>query len=319
MLELSAGAWKLFCFLARCRNQSSGKCCPSVATSADAIGVHQKNIFKLRKELAAAGWAVFEGNTAQLLKGFHSSKNTTIGIALEEDTEISSKNTTNSPESQKHYPMVVKTLPDGSKNTTPYKEEPAKEPAKEPERERAKDIDLESAQIKAFVKAYPNQPATIHLAETLAAVTDIEAWGEVLKFWKTNRYSVRNLSGMLDRYNAELAKKAKNKSYDGFWNRCKKPTGANPEPVPAVAPEIKPSKPAVATGARGGSHGRMGRSAEADQGRRPAPPVSLRTRFPREAPIWKTINAGRSAVRVEQAEERDDLELLFGPMGASEQ
>lgn len=178
---------------------------------------------------------------------------------------------------------------------------------------------LQFPQVKAFVSAYPDQPATIHLTETLKAVTDLEAWAEVLKFWRTNRYSVRNLSGMIDRYNTEIAKKAKTKSYDGFWNRNKKPTGVDSGPVPAVASENQPSQPALAARARAGSDGRVGHGAGADQRERPAPPVSLRTRFPREAPIWKTINAGRSAVRVEQVEERDDLEFLFGSVGTSEQ
>jgi hypothetical protein len=122
MTKLSAGAWRLYCFLARCRNQKSGKCCPSVRVTAEAIDVHPKNIFKLRNELTQAGWAQFDGDNATGLLGFNGSKNATI------PAPESSKNTT--IESQKHYPPVAKTLPNGSKNATPYKEEPAKEPAK---------------------------------------------------------------------------------------------------------------------------------------------------------------------------------------------
>lgn len=167
MNEVSAGAWRLYCFLARCRNQKSGKCCPSVSTSAEAIDVHPKNIFKLRKELIEADWAQFTGDSATFLLGFESSKNATandadagdIGessknatpksegsknatydAASKQDAGFqgqSSKNTTQASESQKRYPMVAKTLPDGSKNATAYKEEPAKEPIKRTSKERA--------------------------------------------------------------------------------------------------------------------------------------------------------------------------------------
>jgi hypothetical protein len=212
MTELSAGAWRLYCYLARCRNQKSGKCNPSVVTSAEAIGVHQKNVFKLRRELVETAWARFDGNDAIFLLGFKgsknatandvndadkadgsknatskdvSSKNATIGDdskgvsasdsenaegkgqcsknatiddALEEDGDKmaeSSKNTTNDEESQKRYPMVAKTLPDGSKNATAYKEEPAKEPAKEP----ANGFGAGAPQTKRRRRSVPSEPA----------------------------------------------------------------------------------------------------------------------------------------------------------------
>lgn len=140
MEALSSGAWKLYCFLCRCRNGKTGRVFPSVRISASAIKVHEKNIFKLRKELEALNWAKFEGDDVKLLKGFDSSENATTVIVSKRVMPDSSKNTTNdqpssknaTQESQKHYPVVAKTLPDGSKNTTAYKEEPAKEPAKEP-------------------------------------------------------------------------------------------------------------------------------------------------------------------------------------------
>lgn len=138
MTELSAGAWRLYCFLARCRNQTSGQCNPSVRTSAEAIDVHPKNIFKLRNELAAAGWARFDGDHATALFGIGSSKNATTAVDSSRVTATGSKNATvpvgsievrargsknATIESQKHYPAVAKTLPDGSKNATAYKEE----------------------------------------------------------------------------------------------------------------------------------------------------------------------------------------------------
>jgi hypothetical protein len=145
MTELSAGAWRLYCFLVRCRNTTNGKCCPSVATTAHAIDVHPKNIFKLRKELSNAGWVRFDGDAANFLFGFKSSKNATVNVESIEDSDKGSKNATQraesneinavgsknatpssenaTDESQKRYQLVAKTLPVGSKNATPYKEE----------------------------------------------------------------------------------------------------------------------------------------------------------------------------------------------------
>jgi hypothetical protein len=145
MTELSAGALRLYIFLCRCRNQKTGKCFPSGRTSAEAIDVHPKNIFRLRNELAAAGWARFDADEAFDLLGFESSKNATTDVEPIEDADescknatiraIGSKNTTvgsknATAELQKRYSLVAKMLPNGSKNATPYKEEPAKEPAK---------------------------------------------------------------------------------------------------------------------------------------------------------------------------------------------
>ena len=41
-LELSSGARDLYIFLARCRNQKTGKCCPSIHTISDAIGLSRE-------------------------------------------------------------------------------------------------------------------------------------------------------------------------------------------------------------------------------------------------------------------------------------
>jgi hypothetical protein len=153
MCELSAGAWRLYCFLARCRNQKSGECFPSVETTASAIDMHPKNVFRARRELATEGWANFDGDNVIDLLGFsESSKNATSG----------SKNAT---------PTVAKTLPTGSKNATEssknatielqkrysHEEEPAKltskhEPAKEPTAAAARareEIETRIAELQA--------------------------------------------------------------------------------------------------------------------------------------------------------------------------
>ena len=77
MTELSSGAWRLYCYLARCRNQRSGKCCPSVAVTMEAIGVNRGSVYALRKELVNEKWARFDGDSAVLLVGFDSLNNQT--------------------------------------------------------------------------------------------------------------------------------------------------------------------------------------------------------------------------------------------------
>lgn len=95
MTELSAGGWRLYTFLARCRNQKSGKCNPSVITTMEAIGVNRSSVYALRKELSGKSWAIFDGDSAIFLLGFNSPNNQTI-----ETTNKSIK--PNSPEIQTH-------------------------------------------------------------------------------------------------------------------------------------------------------------------------------------------------------------------------
>lgn len=170
MNELSPGAWRLFCFLCRCRNSKTGRSFPSVRLSAEAAGVHTKNVFRLRRELTAAGWVNFQGDEADLLVGFNGSKNATTNIAnIEDGRKVaktlpeSSENATEwpngsenaTPESQKRYSMVAKTLLDGSENATAYIEQPAKEPAKITKREstHAREADELSPSLSEMVSA----------------------------------------------------------------------------------------------------------------------------------------------------------------------
>jgi len=75
--ELTSGARDLYIYLARCRNQKTGKCCPSIPTISSSIGLSRPRIYALRKELQIKKWAEFSGNDAILLKGFKSLKNKT--------------------------------------------------------------------------------------------------------------------------------------------------------------------------------------------------------------------------------------------------
>lgn len=133
MTELSAGAWRLYCFLASCRNQNTGRCFPSVGTTAEAIGVHKRNIFKLRKELATAGWAHFDGDNATGLLGFITGKNATIDAVVIEVAPVVRKNTITSGKNasiqwQKRQSKLAKTPLNSGKNASDIHEEPVKEP-----------------------------------------------------------------------------------------------------------------------------------------------------------------------------------------------
>lgn len=99
--ELSAGGWRLYTFLARCRNQENGKCFPSVALTMDAIGVNRGSVYALRKELAEKKWATFEGDNVSFLYGFKSLKNQTNDAVNKGHKRRSLKNQTIAEKSEK--------------------------------------------------------------------------------------------------------------------------------------------------------------------------------------------------------------------------
>ena len=78
--ELTSGARDLYIYLARCRNQKTGKCCPSVQTIMSSIGLSRGQVYAIRKELDFKGWAKFQANNAELLIGFK------IAESLEKET-----------------------------------------------------------------------------------------------------------------------------------------------------------------------------------------------------------------------------------------
>lgn len=92
--ELSKGARHLYVFLARCRNQKNGKCCPSVSTTMQSLACNRGTVYALRSELVAANWATFEGDDCKQLFGFGSLKNQTVFVENKEDGELSLKNQT---------------------------------------------------------------------------------------------------------------------------------------------------------------------------------------------------------------------------------
>ncbi len=100
MTQLSSGAWRLYCYLARCRNQKTGLCCPSISTTKEAIGVNRSSVYALRKELIEKNWATFEGNRATGLFGFGSQEIQTTFADTAIDGSHGPDSQTSSPENQ---------------------------------------------------------------------------------------------------------------------------------------------------------------------------------------------------------------------------
>jgi uncharacterized phage protein (TIGR02220 family) len=151
MTELSAGAWRLYCFLARCRNQRTGRCFPSVGVTMETIGTKRRQTFELRRELAQKKWATFDGDTVTRLFGFDSAKNRTPDVEPEGVIEESAENRTTfvdntseaegsavfrTPSAENRTKECRKSHSIVRKIALPYKEEPAKEPANRTSKER---------------------------------------------------------------------------------------------------------------------------------------------------------------------------------------
>lgn len=222
MTEISAGAWRLYCALAMHRNQKTGKCCPSVRTSAEAIDVHPKNIFKLRNELVKAQWARFNGDNVTDLLGFAGSKNTTDDVAAIEDMPTSSENATlrvvsieDRPKGSKNttpaeagpvaktLPLVAKTLLDGSKNATAYKEEPAKEPANRTSKGKARQptvVPPAVAFIRHLTHRYPDKTLWPRIIKTLGEDFDEGRLTECYENWVSHGWNKMNFVWLFEWY-----------------------------------------------------------------------------------------------------------------------
>jgi len=108
MTELSAGAWRLYCVLARYRNQKTGKCCPSAQTLAQVMKMDRRHIFRLKGELAQLEWARFDGGNVTELLGFGGD----IIVTTPGDNNSTVKKVTSAknvtPQGQKCHQVVAK-------------------------------------------------------------------------------------------------------------------------------------------------------------------------------------------------------------------
>lgn len=114
----------MYVFLARCRNQQSGKCFPSVATTMESLDCNRGTVYSLRAELTAKGWAHFEGDQVTSLLGFEGLKIQTSREAGKRVIEFSPKNQTedshqseNSDKSEKSDSESLKIQTEKSENS----------------------------------------------------------------------------------------------------------------------------------------------------------------------------------------------------------
>jgi hypothetical protein len=137
MTELSAGAWRLYCFLARCRNQKTGKCCPSLNLIMETTGIKKSQTYEFRKELIRAGWAVFDGNNVISLFGFKIPESRTTS-AVNKPVTLNFPKSRNFPESRNEVSEIPESFSDIPESFSDIPEslirknqqiEPAKEPA----------------------------------------------------------------------------------------------------------------------------------------------------------------------------------------------
>lgn len=116
MTKLTAGAWRLYCFLLRCRNSKTGRAFPSVKIAAEAIDTHSNNIYRLRKELIDIGWVEFDGDEVKFLLGVESRKNAKTSVDKIEDSETEGDFSKNAKPFSKNAKKF-------SKNAKTYKEQ----------------------------------------------------------------------------------------------------------------------------------------------------------------------------------------------------
>src|SRR5262245_8506220 len=126
MNKVSAGAWRLYCFLLRSRNQETGRAFPSIQISAEAVQTHPNNIYRLRKELSAIGWVMFEGDEVKFLLDCRFSKNAKVSVDNIEDIAREadfSKNAKKGASFSKNAKGFSKNAKKFSKNAKTYKEQ----------------------------------------------------------------------------------------------------------------------------------------------------------------------------------------------------
>jgi Helix-turn-helix domain len=226
--ELSKGARHLYVFLARCRNQKSGRCFPSVMTTQEALGINRGSVFSLRKELSSKGWATFDGNEVVNLLGFASLENQTPSVektvdkpSLKNQTveesdksdctknqttfvesisvDDSLKNRTDDAESDYSDSIVRKIRLNSLNNQTAYKEEPAKEPAKRKARQVAV-VPTAIAFIRQLTHRYPDKTLWNRIIKTLGENFDQEKLTQCYENWVSHGWNKMNLVWIFDWY-----------------------------------------------------------------------------------------------------------------------
>ena len=196
-------AFRLFVLLMRYTNGKTGEAFPSYTHLQSLTGWSTKTIAKAIRELEAAGWIVrkkqFSGPTHYTLVRPHSfpterTDSTSLGKGMRFPTE-----------------RTVLSQGKPKKNEIKYIE------SKKIEREEAAHsrlpaldqpdlLTVEPNAVSVLLEVFPQTPIYSQEVIDAADIRDLTLWRQVLSDWRDNRYSTRNVTGMRDRYRAQLAK-----------------------------------------------------------------------------------------------------------------
>lgn len=193
--ELSAGAWKLYCLLARHRNQATGKCNPSAQTLARAMDMERRHIFRLKGELAQAGWATFNGGDATYLLGFTGDKNVTSNG----DNNTTVKNVTRdkkvTPQGQKSHQGVTK-------KSLAYNEEQDERTRRIEQDDKAQPCAVPPAvaYIRQLTHRFPDKTLWPRIVQTLGEDFDQQRLTECYESWVSHGWNKMNLVWLFEWY-----------------------------------------------------------------------------------------------------------------------
>ena len=211
------GRW-LFVLLRRYTNGQTGKAFPSYRVIQDRTGWTPKTIAKAVRELEEAGWIerekTYNGPTNYILKR------------------------------NRHFPEGSKPLPVGKRSTSHREAEalPTGKSNKTDVNRLNKQTEVKSVSAREAVvisqettAARPHTPQgidpvaialevfpamPIYHQETIdnAGITQSHLWRKAVEDWKTNRYSTRNITGLVDSYYRLEKQESRDKEYQNGQN-----------------------------------------------------------------------------------------------------
>lgn len=215
--QFSDQARWLFVLLRRYINNESGKAFPSYALITERTGWTNKTIAKAIKELESGGWIIrqkqFSGPTIYTLtRPQNVPQGTTVSSSHREQTQFpqgttvvpvgTSNKINNKQINNKQINVVI------SQETTPVRPH------------TPQGIDPVAIALEAF----PMLP--IYHQETIegAGITQSHLWRKAVEDWRSNRYSPRNITGLVDSYYRLEKQEAREKEYqtngqNGISNR----------------------------------------------------------------------------------------------------
>lgn len=197
--RLSKNGLKLYLHLRKSFNRSTGQCNPSW----ESLGWARSKYYSARAELEKIGLCQFNGLNAR----FCSPR-----IPESQNPRIPESQNPGIPESETESPSFQdKTV---RVSRIAYKEEPEEinqknlnQSARGNDPSPVPEVDLPCPSwISEDFQAVLELPLSLYAQEQFALkVKNREAWQKVLQTWKLNRYSIRNLTGLIEAYEKEIA------------------------------------------------------------------------------------------------------------------